>query len=133
MRTKTNQLKHSANNGEIIVSHFLPKNEPTAKMTLQKKENWQKMQSRNEKKSFAAKLFHPTYFKPLLASRAARTKSSLNLRDRCYDFLNRQKIGEKLSFSIQFKAKLYKNSIIALFFEKNAIFLPKIGKICRNL
>jgi hypothetical protein len=52
-------------------------------------------------------------------------------RDRCYDF----KIfsPKKLAFFAQNKAKLCKTLFITLIFEKNANFLPKIGKNRRKL
>jgi hypothetical protein len=37
-------------------------------------------------------------------------------------------LAKKLVFFAQNKAKLFKNWIITLVFEKNANFLPKIGK-----
>jgi hypothetical protein len=40
---------------------------------------------------------------------------------------------KKLAFLAQNKAKLCKNWIIPLLFEKNANFLPKIGKNRRKL
>jgi hypothetical protein len=45
-------------------------------------------------------------------------------RDRCYDFKNifAKTFCEKIGIFVQNKAKIYKNLIIALFFEKNAIF-----------
>jgi hypothetical protein len=45
--------------------------------------------------------------------------------DRCYDFCNifTKKFGEKLAFLTQNEAKLWKNLIITLVFEKNANFL----------
>jgi hypothetical protein len=42
-------------------------------------------------------------------------------------------LANKLAFFAQNKAKLCKNWIMTLVFEKNANFLPKIGKICRKL
>jgi hypothetical protein len=49
---------------------------------------------------------------------------------RCYDFLDifAEKISEKVAFCAQNKAKLFKNLIITLVFEKNANFSPKIVK-----
>jgi mRNA-degrading endonuclease RelE of RelBE toxin-antitoxin system len=44
-----------------------------------------------------------------------------------------KKIGEKVAFLTQNKAKLFKNLIITLLFEINAIFLPKIVKNRRKL
>jgi hypothetical protein len=41
--------------------------------------------------------------------------------------------AKKLAFFAQNKAKLCKNWIITLVFEKNANFLPKIGKNRRKL
>jgi hypothetical protein len=43
---------------------------------------------------------------------------------RCYDFLNifAEKIGEKTGVFVSNKAKLFKNVIISLVFEKNANF-----------
>jgi hypothetical protein len=52
----------------------------------------------------------------------------METRDRCFDFLNifTKKIGEK-------RAKLCKNMIITLFFEKNANFFSrKLSKIAQN-
>jgi hypothetical protein len=48
-------------------------------------------------------------------------------RDRCYDFLNifAEKFGEKMAFLTQNKAKLCKNMIITLVFEKNANFFAE--------
>jgi hypothetical protein len=56
-------------------------------------------------------------------------------RDRCYDFLNifAEKFCEKIRVFAQNKAKLCKNWIIALVFEKNANFSQKIGKNRRKL
>jgi hypothetical protein len=56
-------------------------------------------------------------------------------RDRCYDFKNifAEKIAKKLVFFTQNKGKLCKILIITLVFEKNANFLPKIGKNRRKL
>jgi hypothetical protein len=50
--------------------------------------------------------------------------------DRCHDFLNifAKKIGEKMAFFTQNKAKLFKILIITLFFEKNAIFSTENGR-----
>jgi hypothetical protein len=47
--------------------------------------------------------------------------------DRCYDFLNifAEKFCKKLAFLAQNKAKLCKNRIITLVFEKNAIFFAE--------
>jgi hypothetical protein len=47
---------------------------------------------------------------------------------RCYEFLDifAEKSGKKLAFLAQNKAKLFKNLIITLVFEKNAVFSPKI-------
>jgi hypothetical protein len=47
--------------------------------------------------------------------------------DRCYDFLNifAETICEKLAFLTQNKAKLFKNLIITLVFEKNANFFAE--------
>jgi hypothetical protein len=45
----------------------------------------------------------------------------------------RKKIGKKVAFLAQNKAKLCKILIITLVFEKNAIFLPKIVKNRRKL
>jgi hypothetical protein len=54
---------------------------------------------------------------------------------RCYDFINisAEKNWEKWAFLTQNKAKLCKNMIITLFFEKNAKFLLQIGKNRRKL
>jgi hypothetical protein len=48
-------------------------------------------------------------------------------RDRCYDFLNifAKKIGKKLAFLNQNKAKLSKILIITLVFENNANFFAE--------
>jgi hypothetical protein len=56
-------------------------------------------------------------------------------RDRCFDFKNifAKKNCEKLAFLTQNKAKLCKILIIALVFEKNAIFLLKIVENRRKL
>jgi hypothetical protein len=53
----------------------------------------------------------------------------------CYDFLKHfhQKIGEKLSFLTQNKAKLCKIWIITLVYVINAVFSPKMGKNRRKL
>jgi hypothetical protein len=50
--------------------------------------------------------------------------------DRCYDFFNifAKKIGEKMAFLTQNKAKLCKIFIITLVFEKNANFLAENGR-----
>jgi hypothetical protein len=51
-------------------------------------------------------------------------------------FLNifAEKFGKKSAFFAQSKAKLCKNSIITLVYEKNANFLPKIGEnFCDNI
>jgi hypothetical protein len=55
--------------------------------------------------------------------------------DRCYDFLNifAEKFSEKMAFSTKNKAKLCKNLIITLVFEKNANFSPKIVENRRKL
>jgi hypothetical protein len=42
-------------------------------------------------------------------------------------------LAKKLAFFAQNKAKLCKNWIITLVFEKNAIFSPKIGENRRKL
>jgi hypothetical protein len=57
------------------------------------------------------------------------------IRDRCYDFLNifAEKIGEKMEFLTENKAKLSKILIITLVLEKNANFLQKIAKNRRKL
>jgi hypothetical protein len=55
--------------------------------------------------------------------------------DRCYDFLNifAEKIGEKLVFLTQIKAKLCKILILTFVFEKNANFFRlKLSKIAEN-
>jgi hypothetical protein len=59
----------------------------------------------------------------------------MTTRDRCYDFLNifAEKFSKKMAFFTQNKAKLRKSLIITLVFEKNANFLPKIGKNRRKL
>jgi hypothetical protein len=56
-------------------------------------------------------------------------------RDRCYDFFNifAKKIGEKLAFLTRNKAKLCKNLIITLVFDKTPIFSPKIVENRRKL
>jgi hypothetical protein len=54
-------------------------------------------------------------------------------RDRCYDFLNifaEKFCAKNWCFFAQNKAKLCKNWIITLIFEKNAIFSPKIAANC---
>jgi hypothetical protein len=56
------------------------------------------------------------------------TASLINTRDRCYDFLKyfRRKIQrKKLAFLTQNKAKLCKNLIITLVFDKNANFFSE--------
>jgi hypothetical protein len=54
--------------------------------------------------------------------------------DRCYDFLNifAEKFSGKIGVLTQNKAKLCKNLIITLVFEKNAIFCRKSSKIAEN-
>jgi hypothetical protein len=54
--------------------------------------------------------------------------------DQCCDFLNifAEKFGKNGVFA-QNIAKLCKNRIITMVFEKNANFLPKIGKNRRKL
>jgi hypothetical protein len=56
-------------------------------------------------------------------------------RDRCYNFkiFSPKNLAKKLAFYAQNKAKLCKNWIITLVFEKNANFLQKIGKNRRKL
>jgi hypothetical protein len=56
-------------------------------------------------------------------------------RDRCYEFLNiiAKKMAKILAFLTQIKAKLCKNLIITLVFEKTPIFSPKIVKNNRKL
>jgi hypothetical protein len=44
------------------------------------------------------------------------------------EIFSQKKIAKKLAFLTQNKAKLCKFFIITLDFEKNANFLPKIGK-----
>jgi hypothetical protein len=70
-------------------------------------------------RDFSHEKFCSDYFFLLLP--AAKT------RDQCYDFLNifAEKIGKKLAFFAQNKAKLFKNWIITLVFEKNAIFFAE--------
>jgi hypothetical protein len=55
--------------------------------------------------------------------------------DRCYGFKNifAEKFRQKIGILTQNKAKLCQNLIITLVFEKNANFLPKIGKNRRKL
>jgi hypothetical protein len=52
--------------------------------------------------------------------------------DQCYDFLNifAEKFGEKIGVLTQNKAKLCKNLILTLVFEKNANFF---AENCRKL
>jgi hypothetical protein len=45
-------------------------------------------------------------------------------------YFHRKKIGQKLAFLTQSRAKLSKILIIILVFEKNAIFSPKIANNC---
>jgi hypothetical protein len=70
----------------------------------------------------------------MYASKWERSRIRLT-RDRCYDFKNifAEKIGKKLAFYAQNKAKLCKNWIITLVFEKNAnFFRRKLAKIAEN-
>jgi hypothetical protein len=55
--------------------------------------------------------------------------------DRCYDFLNilAEKFSKKMAFLTQNKAKLCKNLIITLVFDKTPIFSPKIVENRRKL
>jgi hypothetical protein len=55
-------------------------------------------------------------------------------RDRCYDFkkFSPKKLARKLAFLTQNKAKLFKNLILTLVFEKNANFRRKLSKIDKN-
>jgi hypothetical protein len=55
---------------------------------------------------------------------------TIAIRDRCYDFQNifAKKFGKKLAFITQNKAKLCKNLIMTLVFEKNANFFAKNGR-----
>jgi predicted secreted acid phosphatase len=63
------------------------------------------------------------------------TGTLLLARDRFYDFNNifAEKNAKKMAFLTQNKAKLFKNVIITLVFEKNANFLQKMGKNSRIL
>jgi hypothetical protein len=58
-----------------------------------------------------------------------------NSRDRCYDFLNicAKKIGGKMAFFVQNKAKSCKSWIITLVLRKTPILSPKIAKNHRKL
>jgi hypothetical protein len=56
-------------------------------------------------------------------------------RDRCYDFLNifAKKIGEHIGVLFaQTATCFWKNLIITLVFDKNAIFRRKMAKIAEN-
>jgi hypothetical protein len=63
------------------------------------------------------------------------SQNSPQIWDRRYDFSNifAKKIGEKLVFLTQNKAKFFKNWIITLSFVKNANFAQKIGENRRKL
>jgi hypothetical protein len=52
---------------------------------------------------------------------------------RCYDFFSSKQSAKKLAIFIQNEAKLHKDLIITLVFEKNANFLQKIGKNSRKM